>query len=177
MASTASGVLVPDHIALNLERERAVDRQLALWQVYDRLAKDLDSRLSVIWVRDDVDPTLIYGDMVPGRWHFHRDNTDLGAPDRYIPIVTDSGGFREPVASDIDRLRQMDLHNPDVARRVQGAGERTRRAKEKQQAAEREARIETGTQVLKALESPSVLISDDVQFKARAKGRTRGRNR
>lgn len=171
--STASGLVIPSHVAQNMERDTAVDRQLAIWKVYERLARDVDSRLSLVWVRDDVPAGAIYGDMVPGRWHFRRDNTDQGAPDTYIPITREDGGFREPVAADIDRLRDMDLWRPEVKRRVKEGQERQRVAKEKETAERREARRADAHQNLKSLISPGVSFSD-VRWTNQAKAK-RGR--
>lgn len=176
MAVSPLGVLVPDRVAHNMIRERAVDRQMALWDTYDRLAKDLDHRLSLVWVRDDVDPDSIYGGMVPGRWHWHRDNSESGVPDTYEPLLAEDGGFREPGSGDIERLRSSDLWNPDVARRYRTARARAQEEKDRESARKREGRRGEGRLALKALESPGVLFSRDVRFSHRTAGR-RGRAR
>lgn len=97
--------LLPSTIRHNYEREAMVDRQLESAMALHKAMVALDDRLDLVFISDRADPE--YG-VVPGRWHVVRKNPPP-APDSYMPIVTENGGYREPDSGVLTELQRRDL--------------------------------------------------------------------
>lgn len=118
-----SDLLVPPHIAENIERERFVDEQIHLGKVWTQvLREELDPRLSVVFINDSAHATMVeegvtwkvdIPGIVPGRWHVHRRN-DPPVADSYMPITGPSGEYREPDSGVLFELQQRDMGNRTV---------------------------------------------------------------
>jgi hypothetical protein len=100
------GLLPPD-IRANIERDEAVETQLGLARQFNRELKKISSRLDLVWVNERAD--AIYG-WIPGRWHIRVRGSET--VDTYRPIVTETGGYREPSLYDLEALKRDDLQNP-----------------------------------------------------------------
>lgn len=166
MASyTATGLLVPDSVAVEAQVDAWVDQQLNIVKVWGPLFKQIDDRLSLVFWPQNLPEH--YGAKA-GCLNVRRKN--VGAPDSYMPICTPEGGYREPGSADLERLKSQDLWDPRVLRERERAAEAAERREERQQDNEREDRRQELARNVKALESPSVLINSDLK-----KGGSRGR--
>ena len=97
--------LVPATIKANHEREEMVDRQMqAAFALYHAL-RAIDERLDLEFITERADPE--WG-VIPGRWHVVRRNPPP-APDSYIPITTEDGGYREPDSGVLLEMQRRDL--------------------------------------------------------------------
>ena len=99
--------IVPDFVRANIAREEAVDRAKRAAVGLDQAVKALDERLSIVYVKEGVDPRMMRYGVKPGRFHVCRRN-DPPAADTYMPIETPDGGFREPDSGVLDELRARD---------------------------------------------------------------------
>ena len=106
--------LVPSQIREKYEREEMVDRQIKAATALCTALKALDSRLDVVFITEGADPE--YG-VTPGRWHVVRKN-DPPAPDSYIAITTESGGYREPDSGVLHEMQRRDLWRTGVPEHV-----------------------------------------------------------
>lgn len=166
-----TSVALPPWVAANLRRDRLVEETLEAIPYWNRLLRDLDERLSLVWVNDRltrVEARRIAPEMVPGRWHVRRRND--GAKDSYMPVTTPDGGYR-PMGNDIlDELRSKDLWRGDVAARYHGARYREERQTEADRQRRRDERVDGMATAIKAVDSPGVLFSD-VSWRSRSAGR------
>jgi hypothetical protein len=96
---------VPAWVAENLAKEQFIDERLEFVQGFDRLLKDRHPNLSLTFVKDT--EAARSAKLEPGRWHFKRHNP--GTVDSYMPIVTPTGGYREPTLRDLEELDRRDL--------------------------------------------------------------------
>lgn len=152
-------LLVPRWVAQNARRERMIDATLDAVPYWNRLLRQIDDRLSLVWVHEDARAP----GLVPARWHIRRRN-DPPAPDSYMPIMLPDGGYR-PMASDIlDELRSRDLWRDDVARqRMEARFEEEARQAEKREQADREETVDELAGRIKAKLSPGVLITKGIE--------------
>lgn len=116
-------LLVPAWIAENQARERFVDEQIQLGQVWTEvLREELDPHLSVVFITESchaigVEDGISYKDPIPGvepgRWHVRRRNAPPIA-DTWMPITTPDGGYREPDSGILFELQKRDMSNRTV---------------------------------------------------------------
>jgi hypothetical protein len=111
--------LLPPAVRANAEREEMVDRQLDSAHALSTALHAMDPQIAgVTYFGDRADPKL---NVKPGRWHVWRKNKPP-VPDTYIPIETESGGYREPDFGVIAELQRRDTWRrpgllPQVKRR------------------------------------------------------------
>lgn len=158
MQSTVSGLVVPDHVAVNLQRDVQVDEMIGRAQGHNRMLQEVDPRLSLVWGKEGADDPAI----VPGRWHLRRRN-DAPAPDSYIAIVGDDGGFREFDSGVLREMEQRNLWNPAVFNQIAGRQRRESLAQERADELRREQRVYELARNIKAQDSPSVRITRDIR--------------
>ncbi len=160
-------VVLPDWVARNRaveEQERVVDRHVRIAHEFDRELKKLDPRLDLVMAKErPTDPRL-----VPGCFHIRRDND--GIDYSYIPLTTEEGTYREPVAEDIFRLRQRDMWRDNAVQDIILAHRAPSVEKERRTAAKRTELNREVVESAKRLASPGVSFGDQ-KWKARAKGR------
>lgn len=158
MQSTVSGLVVPDHVAVNLQRDVQVDEMIGRAQGHNRMLQGIDPRLSLVWVKEGADdPALI-----PGRWHLRRKN-DPPAPDSYIAIVQPDGSYRDFDSGVLREMEERDLWNPLAFRRI--AERQRREAVELERADElksEQRRYELARNI-KAIDSPGVRVTRDIR--------------
>ena len=97
--------LVPEHVRANIEMDEMVERTRQRAVALDKALKQLDHRLSVIYVKEGAPAS--YG-MKPGFFHVRRQN-DPPAANTYWPIQTPEGGFREPDSGVLHELEARDM--------------------------------------------------------------------
>lgn len=162
MQSTASGLLLPDHAAMNYRRELQVEEQIETAKRFNVLLKQIDWRLSLVWVSESADAP----GLVPGRWHVRRKND--GAPDSYMPILAEGGGYREPDSSILYELQRRDLWKKDGMRRLEELGDAELKKREKHLAERREEYRDELEGRLKAYLNPGVSMSEGWTYRAKA---------
>ncbi len=150
-------LLVPKHVAANMEREKWVFDQEAHARDFNKLLKEIDANLSLAYVGEGAPPLP---GMQAGRWHVKRKNP--GTVDSYMPITGPKGEYREPDSGVLFELQEHDLWNPRVAKRVREAPERERKRLERDRQNQHKARSEEIALNIKAIESPGVLITKKV---------------
>lgn len=146
---------VPQSALVDIERDQQVDGQIGRAVALDAQLKELDPRLSLVWVGDRADDP----DLVPGRWHVKMTN-EQGA-NMFIPIVTEDGGYLEPNAGVVDRLRERDLQNHSVWDDYVSRAKRRREAREQADKEFMASQKDEFAGRVKALGSPGVPIGDD----------------
>ena len=166
MQTTSSGLLLPDHAAQNYRRELQVEAQLEHAKGFNKLLRQIDRRLSLVWVNENADAP----GLVPGRWHVRREND--GAPDSYMAILGEGGSYREPDSSILRELQKRDLWRAGGMRDLERRGDAALVARQKRAAEAREEKKTEFKERYKALDSPGVLFSD-VRWSARA-GKVKG---
>ncbi len=102
--------LLPPVIRQNYERDSLIDRHLSSARGIGRALKALDPRLGVVYITDSAPAD---NGVVPGRWHVRVQNKPP-APDSYIPITTESGGYREPDSGVIHEMQRRDLQTHGI---------------------------------------------------------------
>lgn len=107
-------VLLPDWVAVNVERERHVDDVLHEFRDVSRRLHDLDPRLDLVWVNENDTE----GDRVPARFHIRRRNPAPLADD-YTPIVGPNDEFMYPSHAIVEMMQRDDLWNDANMRRKQ----------------------------------------------------------
>jgi hypothetical protein len=150
-----------------MEREAYLDRlsDPAYARYWNTHLRDIDERLKLVFVSEGAPPQA---DMVPGRWHVMRDNSDRGAPDTFWAITTKNGSYREMGSDVLDWLRSIDTWNPRVSDQILADLKRKRDEKERDRLRQQEDRIDEIALGVKALTSPSVLVNTDIPFSAKA---------
>lgn len=154
-------VAVPDWVARNernrqmLEAKATSHSQNSDWKQWNALLRDIDPRLSYVFVPALEDPPA---EVAPLRWHIVRVNET--GPDSYWPLETDDGEYREIGSNDLEDFKSRDLWNPTIRHEI---ATRRRRRKEAQQRAKEtraEQRRDELTSIVNAIERPSVTFND-----------------
>lgn len=96
-------LLLPEHVAEDIERAQQVDRELGAAEWLDRELRAKDPQLCLCRAHDNADDERL----VPGYWHVKRRND--GIPDFYMPITGPNGEYREPDARVLEELDRRDL--------------------------------------------------------------------
>lgn len=138
---------------LEQRRQREAEAFKALrdenhWQWVQEFNHDLkavDHRLQLVWCPDPAPVEAAAAGAQPGRWNVVRHNE--GAPLSVIPLVGESGEYREPGSWVFDMLKRADLWNSSVTH------DRRRRAREIVAARERRESLETEERQARMLES------------------------
>lgn len=138
----------------------------------NRLRDELnDDRLELIFAPPTANPEV---GLEPGRYHVLRRN-EPPTPPSLIPVNDPiTGGFVEPGAWLIEKLRRSDLQNPHVVRAAKDAEERAKKAKERQQQRELEERKEHLRDSFRSRFETSISFNRDTPWTQNAAGR-RGR--
>lgn len=134
-------------------REREVDRELGrqLSHVRDleRRLQDIDPQLSLVLAQ----PNAQHPDLLPGRWHLIRDNSDRGELPTVIQIAGPNGEYEEPSHAAVDNLLKADLWRGDAKeqrKRIQAyelaQREKVRAAQEEERRHEIAERIRSATE-------------------------------
>jgi hypothetical protein len=161
-------LVLPDWVAENYRRQEMVESHLGAAKWLAEALKGIDPELSVVWAKEGADDDRL----VPGRWHVRRDNSRHGLPDTYMAITAPDGGYREPDAGVLDELAQRDMRRAGNGPDAQVRAREAREAKLRARAAERAGEAREDTYYLAKSElAPGVLVSDDVPWSARARGR------
>lgn len=168
MQSTASGLLLPDHAAQNYRRDMQVDEMVDRARGFNRLLRQIDDRLSLVWANEQADAP----GLVPGRWHVRRRN-GAGVPDTYMAILGEGGSYREPDSSILRELQKRDLWTRDGMRDLERRGDAEVRAREAAAERTRAERREEFRDRYKALDSPGVSFNVGEGFSVRAGKRKR----
>lgn len=118
---------LPPWVEENAAKEQQVDDALAFAKGYSKFLKQIDPNLSLVLAKENADDPAL----VAGRWHFRY--RAEGSLDRYMPITTDDGGYREPNTADLDRLGERDMWRTQSRRQFLDRHARKAKAKEKAQ--------------------------------------------
>lgn len=92
----------------NLQREEMVSSQVQQAAHVAKGLKDLDRRLNLVFFEERAEARH---DVVPGRWHVWLDN-DPGKPDKYYPIQSPDGSYREPDWGVVEAMKMADTWSP-----------------------------------------------------------------
>lgn len=150
------GLLIPEHISADLEREAEADAHMGAALAVDAMLKDLNHRLELVWVGERAtSPGLI-----PCRWHVRRRDRDTGAMDAYFPITGPEGEYVEPTARVVDMMRRNDMWKRDVVGDLRKERDRVERAQAAIRAEQRAENVDTFAGHAKALINPGVSFSD-----------------
>jgi hypothetical protein len=159
-----SSLILPDWVRHNVEREKAVDEQLELARYWNRLLKEIDEQLSLVWVHEESPP---YPGIQPGRWHIKR--RVPGSVDIYIPITGPSGEYMEPHSGILEELQRRDLWGREGLHAIRK--QQARQALERER--NRERQLEEINQEFRervaAYTRPSILFSGDVRWRNNVK--------
>lgn len=153
-------LVLPAWVQSNLERERAVDGQIALALEWTKILRQRDDRLSVVWVGDYVPSN----DMVANRWHVRRRN-DPPADDSYFAITTPDGGYREPDGGVAEEMAARDMRRPgNSASGLLQRRQREQDAKDRDALRQREDRKHEMANVIQTLSNPpSIVITEKMK--------------
>lgn len=169
-------VVLPEWVARNERRRQLLEanspthRHNEDWKVWNRLLREIDARLSYVFVPELEDPPP---GVVPLRWHVVRVNE--AGPDSYWPLLDEDGQFREMGSRDVEDFKGRDLWDPAVRHELATLRRRRLESKERGRETKREARRDEIALNVKALESPGVSFGDG-RWSNRPTGR-RGRKR
>ena len=139
----------------------------------ERYQRELgDERLEIIFAPPHANPET---GLEPGRYHLIRDNTPH--PPTVEPIQDpETGGFIEPGAWHIERMRNCDLQNPQLMHAQRQQREQAERAKERAKQRDQEELNEELKDRYRAAFETSVSFNRDNPWTQNARGR-RGRKR
>lgn len=171
------GLIVPEWVQRNEQQRNRLEaraesvRHNSDWKRWNSLLRDVDPRLSYIFVPMLEDPPA---GVVLLRWHVVRVNE--AGPDTYWPLLADDGGYREITDRDVEDWKGRDLWNPAVRHEIATRQRRRGESKERAKQTRREGRVDELASNINALNRPSVLVSDDVSWSNRPAGR-RGRSK
>jgi hypothetical protein len=169
-------VLVPEWVARNerarqkLEARAGSSRHSQEWKHWNSLLRDIDPRLSYVFVPMMDDPPV---GVIPLRWHIVRVNES--GPDSYWPLLDDNGQYREIGSNDLEDFKGRDLWNSTVRHELATLRRRKAESKARAKETKREGRVDEIKANINALTRPSVLVSD-VPWSNRSAGK-RGRKR
>lgn len=164
--------LIPPHIRARHEKAEWVERATTSGRALERLIQDrYGKHMSVVFVREGVDPDTLPDDCVPGRWHVRVKPKDapLAVP-AYHAILAPGGGYRDPDSGVLDELAEMDLSRPEVMRALL---DRSRANSEKRQR-DKDLRTEQRRDELRSSFKAAKRTSEG-GLKRHFKGRERGK--
>lgn len=154
---SALGLVVPEHIRADMEREQAIDRQIGAAHAVNNLIQAKYPDCELVWVGER---TEVAG-LTPARWHVWRQGgRDQGYMDAYIEWSGPNGEYLEPDSGILTMLARGDLWNRDVsaefAKERRDAEERERKAQEALSA----ERIDLFATNIKSRLNPGISFSD-----------------
>lgn len=154
-------VLVPEWVARNehdrqlLETRAASHHQNSDWKHWNSLLRDIDPRLSYVFVPMLDEPPV---GVTPVRWHIVRVNES--GPDSYWALETSDGKYREIGSADLEDFKGRDLWNSTVRHEIETLRRRRAESKERAKQTRREGRVSEIESNLNALNRPSVRFGD-----------------
>ena len=154
MATSVSGLFIPDHIVADMEREAEADGHIGRALAVDAMLKDLDPRLELVWVNEHAQaPGLL-----PARWHIRRRNDET--LDSYIPLTGPNGEYVEPNSGHVEMMRRNDLWGRNVREELERQREAKRRRQEKREAEMRAENVDVLATHIKSRLNPGVSFSN-----------------
>lgn len=146
--------------------EKLAESLLTIQRYWNRLLKDADPRLELVWVGGADGQDHGYG-LIGQRWHVKCHIA--GGADHFWAIVGEDNEYREPDSRVLEDIAEQRFTSPGffarAARRRARAEAQAQRAKE----AEREALREEMAGRIKAKLNPAINYDPDVKWRARVK--------
>jgi len=162
----ASGLHVPDWLADQMTRKQYVEKREGFSHV-ERALKELDPKLSLVYVGLRVPHDKCPIGALPGRFHVRRDNHEAGVPDTFMPIVNQHGEYTDPDMGIVENLKKHDLWKKNVAQELSRRWEKEEKARQKKELAFKEDFKQEFAQRVKSKLNPSIAFNTDLSWKAK----------
>lgn len=176
-----STLFVPPAVAAELVEERRrreaatlnVLREEAVYDHWNKELRQIEPNLQLVWCPDPAPVDAAAAGAKPGRWHIVRHNP--AAPMTFITLEGPDGSYREPGGWMLDKLREGDLWNAQVARDREALKRRTEDARRREEARLREERDNEVIEAYKAATRTQVSMNRDVAWSQNASGQRAAR--